>query len=562
MSQQKEKGSPSSPSAFKEFCSTTSAHGYGHLTKGTIFLRTCWGFLLAVAFCLTIGHLYALTSKYLKYDYYDVISMKPDIVRRFPDVTICDTVGISDHTVSRYKGTKAMLKHLHISREYIKSWVENEKVKDSYGESFLTNILNNALGFEYIFANLQPHERSLIGTVFDSLVVSCKYADQSCGVENFELYENPEYINCFTFKPQTVNAKYNNLLGPEFGLSLILRGEPTLDKSYYAASNTLNTNSIDLHIHPANTMPFLSSYGLHIVPGKSTSIELNQMEFQRLESPYSDCHPDTFINVNSKRYIMEPRYCLRQCMRDAMFKSCNCVSTLLGDAAEDHTGHCMYLDTRNISNLNISRMVCEIETLLSWERNETLECQRCVWNCRETKYDTKISHAEWPQAGAVEDFVYKYIISAPRDNPIREYYDHLGEVLGFNCSENSGSKIKKHSGRSLKDITEMLATEPQMFAEDSVLMNLSWSPHVPKSLLKSDTLEDLHQKWIKESFYRLNIYFSEPFVTCHNQIPSFSFEDFCSGIGGVLGLWAGASVLTILELFSFCGHLIFKKSVR
>lgn len=150
-----------------------------------------------------------------------------------------------------------MLKHLHVTREYVKSWVENEKVKDTYEESFLTSILNNALGFEYIFANLWPYERSLIGTVFDSLVVSCKYADQSCGAENFELYEKPEYINCFTFKPQTVNAKYDNsLLGPEVGLSLILRGEPTLDKSYYETSNMLNTNSIDLHIHAPNTMPF------------------------------------------------------------------------------------------------------------------------------------------------------------------------------------------------------------------------------------------------------------------------------------------------------------------
>ena len=549
MSQQKKKEFQPISSALIEFCSSTSAHGYAYLAKGATYKRVFWGFLLIIAFGVAIGHLYAMTSKYLEYDYYDVISVRPDITRRFPEVTTCDTAGISDFAASRHEGTRNLIKHSYIIRQYLKAHRINLT-----GEYTVTD-MSTDIRPEYAFANMPANKRSLIGTVFDSLVVSCRFAEQKCSAENFELHANPKYVNCFTFKPKTLNARYDNHLpGPEFGLSLILRGEPTLVTTYYGSVNTLNTNSIHLGIHPPNTMPFLSSNGLHIIPGMSTSIELDQKEFQRLETPYSDCHLDTFIKMNSKKYLMEPAYCFRKCLAHAMYERCRCVSTLIGGVSEDHKEHCMYVDTSNPLNLNVSKLMCELQTLLQWERNETVDCKRCVWNCRETKYGIKVSQAEWPRAAAVKDFIDKYVISKPKDNPVRQYYDHLIEHLGLNHSENIVKFAnRKRAGVTLRDIIVKLGA-----GEEPPVSNMSLSPHVPESLLKSDTLGELHQRWVKESFYRLNIYFSEPFVICHKQVPSFGFEDFFSGVGGVLGLWAGASVLTLLELFSFCGHLFIK----
>ena len=45
-------------------------------------------------------------------------------------------------------------------------------------------------------------------------------------------------------------------------------------------------------------------------------------------------------------------------------------------------------------------------------------------------------------------------------------------------------------------------------------------------------------------------------MTSQVQVPSFRFQDYWSGVGGVLGIWAGASVLTLLELCSFLGRLV------
>ena len=59
------------------------------------------------------------------------------------------------------------------------------------------------------------------------------------------------------------------------------------------------------------------------------------------------------------------------------------------------------------------------------------------------------------------------------------------------------------------------------------------SLHIPNCLLESQSLVELQRTWVSKSFYRLNVYFSEPFVMVYEQVPSFQLYDFWSGIGGV-----------------------------
>ena len=77
-------------SHFKEFCTSVSAHGYCHMVKGTVVSRAVWTIVVVVGFFCTSWHLQSLLNVYLKYDYYEVVTVKPDAERIFPDVTICD----------------------------------------------------------------------------------------------------------------------------------------------------------------------------------------------------------------------------------------------------------------------------------------------------------------------------------------------------------------------------------------------------------------------------------------------------------------------------------------
>ena len=114
---------------------------------------------------------------------------------------------------------------------------------------------------------------------------------------------------------------------------------------------------------------------------------------------------------------------------------------------------------------------------------------------------------------------------------------------------------------TLMDVNQFMFSQAALRDDilNQYLSNHTLVPFIPYSLLQPKDLYDLQKKWMEESFYRLNIFFSEPFVTVQKQVPSFKFQDYWSGIGGVLGIWAGASVLTMLELCSFLGRLVITK---
>ena len=86
---------------FEQFCSTTSAHGFSYLAKSSKTTKLAWLIILILAFVFGIFHLYILVSEYLKYDYHESILVNSAETPVFPDVTLCDSTGISDSSLER-----------------------------------------------------------------------------------------------------------------------------------------------------------------------------------------------------------------------------------------------------------------------------------------------------------------------------------------------------------------------------------------------------------------------------------------------------------------------------
>lgn len=53
----------------------------------------------------------------------------------------------------------------------------------------------------------------------------------------------------------------------------------------------------------------------------------------------------------------------------------------------------------------------------------------------------------------------------------------------------------------------------------------------------------------------MNIYFREMIVKQQKQDPAYTGWDILSNIGGALGLWAGLSLLTVMEMLLFLGSI-------
>ena len=548
----------------KEFCSSTSAHGYGHLTKGSKGSKACWAVVVVTALIASGFHLYSLTSTYLQYDYYEVVSVKPEVERIFPDVTICDTAAMSEHALMRSEsGRRFMLYH----QSLVKEFQNLSKYLKKYPLDIYSHFIAHLSHPKFVIPNIPTNQTASIGVQFDSLVVGCKFKELTCNESNFQHFLSKDYLNCYTFKANTMKSNFKNLFNSDAGLSLILRREPATDKVYKVQSKTGNVDGIHIDIHPSNTVPFMQSYGLDLMPGISTSIELNQKNFERLQAPYSHCKPAKWLTMLSREYLMEPVQCIMDCFQDIIFDTCKCVSVNFRHAADNEKDYCMNVKIINNTEYDISRAICEIKTIINVARNTSSNCSKCSWNCEETKYDTKITQVKWPQESTVNHFVTKLILAKPVANPVREYYEYLIRELNFSAPvegdrlQNGISTLLKTNSitglgvqnLSLMNINEAMLHEAML--NDADLSN-SFRLKIPNSLMKTKSLSDLQCKWIDGYFYRVNIYFSDLYVTVHKQVPSFSFGDFWSGVGGVLGIWAGASVLTILEVFSFLGSLL------
>ena len=550
-------------SKLKEFCASTSAHGYGHLTKGSTPSKICWAAVLVTALFATVSHLYILSRAYLRYDYYEVISVQPDVERMCPDVTICDSAKISDYALFKFEGTRSFMFYYQSLLEEISN---KSKYSAIYSKQMYSQFLLRTLEPGFILSNIASDQKTSIGIQFDSLVVDCSYKELKCDRNNFEIFVSHKYLNCYTFKANTMQSKFKSQIGSGAALSIILRGEPSYNENYQEYSKTENVDSIHIDIHPSKTIPFIESYGLDLTPGMSTSVELRQRLYERLQEPYTNCEPDVYVKVSSKEYLMEQNYCTARCARDKIYKKCNCVSITTAGVAEDFKDYCLNVEMSNSSYLNFSKAICETQAwnLFKTSSDAYWNCDRCSWNCKETKYDKKITQAKWPQKSSIDSFVNKYILSKPASNPIREYYEYLLKKLPYNLT-NGDKTNQVDNSMSIQDFKLIASSTFQNKSpggDGSFWRNVSLEPHIPDSLLQSNSLSDLQSRWIGESFYRLNVYFGEPFVTVHKQVPSFSFGDFWSAVGGVLGIWAGASVLTLLEVFSFLGSLFSKSPIN
>ena len=542
-------GEGGSAHTFEEFCTYYSGHGYRHLNEGSAKGKMFWGFVLIIGTIFFIGHVYVLTREYLQYKYHEVITMKSDVELTFPDVTICDSVIASDFTLIKnneivffYGKFQLLLLALSESNSFTASFTKEE----------MEAITNWVFTTNYMISNLPKEKAYLMGSKFESLVVDCVFSEAHCNRSNFETFIDPNHLMCYTFKAKTVDSKLRNFVGPEYGLSLILRGEPTLNFNYNRNSKTYNTRGLHIDIHPLNTIPFVGRSGVYLRPGRSTFIDLNQKQFLRLDAPYSKCLPQQTVEILSKTYVSEPKQCFFDCVYKSIRQMCNCSSATFRGVSEDYREHCLYFDPIDIPNVDLSKAFCEMNTFRFFDNNNTMNCKRCPWNCNEIKYDMKISEALWPEPLAIPHFIDQLVLSLPEDNAVKEYYKHLKRTL---FSDNLTQGI------TLMDVNQFMLSGLALQNENQLeyLLNASLSPYIPDSLLQSNDLNDLQKRWVETSFYRLNVFFSEPFVTVQKQVPSFKFQDYWSGIGGVLGIWAGASVLTLLEICSFLGRLVITK---
>ena len=311
--------------------------------------------------------------------------------------------------------------------------------------------------------------------------------------------------------------------------------------------------------------------------------------------------------------------CRNICEQLTVSEACNCTSihhmhnVHFENSSIEKTNFCLW--TYNQSNVikTLENSLCEHLIYLSNEVMWKHKCN-CQYPCEEIRYDTMVTLGQWQLSNAIHTFVGNYISLGSNQNRkfhlfniMKKYptvllmaktlykvdiYELLnGEkpVNNLNTNQSTsgniisepnklnsavdGANTKTVSTSSTRNETHSSvtrATNSTLKSEKDIkiesLARVGFDPNLVKlailgdqaaySAIVGERFLAERKEWVYNSFFHVNVYFRDTAVTNQEQVPSVTLSDLWSSIGGILGLWAGVSVITVIEVVSLVGNLI------
>ncbi len=456
------------------------------------------------------------------------------------------------------------------SRSYfsLSKYLENEATKIfTRKEIELYKNLTNR-DKQRFFLNAPTGKWHKLGLEKIDFVVDCKIGNNDC-YDNFTLYMNSKFFNCYTLKHIHTNTR---VMGPESGLSVILAGQDLpVFNLYNIWSKTDNSKSIRVVIHEKNTLPQPVNDAIEILPGMSTSIGIQQKKVERIDTPSCKCRKKVWWDAGNTKVAMTLGLCLNLCSVKYVLDACHCLvpGTVGGYGIQNETAgakFCLYADRNNLTETVMSGL-CYIRAMNAAPSYITNCHHECVWNCEEVTYDKTVSYSKWPEEMMIPDFIDNYIKPKPDVAFYKMYYEKLLNVY------NSSSKTEGKYEISVADGMYKFVNALQWDNIEPVLKQLNetiFTPTIRQEYLHLNSVDEAQEKWVQDSFYRVNIYFKQPIVEVHKQILNSNMADLWSAVGGILGLWLGLSVVGAVEILQLIAKLfqilftkvLFKTEVR
>ena len=465
-------------------------------------------------------------------------------ILEFPDVTLCGGDS-SDSFLRNTTGHDVM--HM-VLLTIVRASKQNRT----------SDVIQTLFRMEALYSNLAPDMRYIAGPSMDELIVHCTFQGRPCEqFGEFSLFTHFHLGNCYTYRFNPRNGS-KALSGPSNGLSLILRFGHTLNVMYDSSDSMVSVNGLKIVIHERGTVPLVMSNGIDIQPGYSTNIGMKMKMYNRLGQPYGDCSERETVNdIQNNTFFMDEQLCEENFVAKEIFKQCGCHSAkffhskLFGDI----TANCFYMNDSNMDQL-VTRINCELDILRNSELSNT---EYCYWPCQETDYDLAISQTLWPNEVMISNFVEKYIHPLPCSSHVMHHYMFLHKSYSSELPRDVNCKNIFENNSNTFNYPDMVAAFLQFSkGNDGGLDFMDGAMYVPyiKPSPWNKTLEDEITDWIKNHFYRLNVYFTTPVAVQSQQVVSFSMTDLFSGLGGAVGLWCGASAISGVEIILFISELV------
>nr|XP_015914997.1 degenerin unc-8-like [Parasteatoda tepidariorum] len=227
------------------------------------------------------------------------------------------------------------------------------------------------------YTKLKAVTRKTYGAQAKDFIQYCSFKGIVCSADDFEITQNIQFGNCFTFKPlfyaKSLTNKSSFLLDNN-DLEIILNLETGSYVTYISKSmGALAT------IHHMFEEPRMEEKSILVSPGFETIIKIKSAETKRLPAPYED----KCMDYRSEK--LNPRDCILLCIQEINHEICGCV---------DPTVDIFLEDTLTCDMTNIKHILClgnVIDNLLIHHEN----CN-CNVPCFSIDYNEQVWRSSWP----------------------------------------------------------------------------------------------------------------------------------------------------------------------
>ncbi|CAH1776722.1 unnamed protein product [Owenia fusiformis] len=508
-----------------EFTSNTSGHGWGMINQtSSKFGKALWVAITLLSTIAAIIWVSTIIVRYVKYETIDRVEAKVDEDIIFPSVTVCPLYGFSSEKRgeafsdpnSDFKSLKNFIMSLYGNAD------ELAQVTNETREFILTNTVSEIKSNRGSYDNMGVSGVSTLGHEFRDFIPLCFYQEKECEVADFQMIVHHEYKNCYTFNGGDINISKPIIssTGAQKGLSLTLY----LENSEYAFvgydSNRMMTaaSGARVIIHEKGTLPDPDNEGFDVEPGHLISVALSANKRQLLKQPWGECAEHNTLHSTDFKYTRNT--CKIKCMEKVIQRQCGCRYDFLpvdiNATTESDIQPCgkfnkeEWLKTSGANSTilkeDLERVKCSKEehqwTILS---KDIPNCE-CEYNCTYVDYQMETSQSVWPTRGSELDFYCQlnYL------NISGSLLERFQNSIGVHCT-NYGEYV-----------------------------------NVSKN----------HGDELRANVLRVNVYFKTLEMKYTIQEEGFSLVSMISEIGGVLGIFIGVSIITILEAFVLCSGIV------
>ncbi|XP_032296976.1 acid-sensing ion channel 1 isoform X1 [Coturnix japonica] len=517
------------PVSIQAFASSSTLHGISHIFsyERLSLKRVVW----ALCFMGSLALLALVCTNRIQYYFlYPHVTKLDEVAATrltFPAVTFCN--------LNEFRFSRVTKNDLYHAGELLALLNNRYEIPDTQtADEKQLEILQDKANFRNFkpkpFNMLEFYDRA--GHDIREMLLSCFFRGEQCSPEDFKVVFT-RYGKCYTFnagqdgKPRLITMKG----GTGNGLEIML--DIQQDEYLPVWGETDETSfeaGIKVQIHSQDEPPYIDQLGFGVAPGFQTFVSCQEQRLIYLPPPWGDCKATTGDSEFYDTYSITA--CRIDCETRYLVENCNCrMVHMPGDAP-----YCTPEQYKECADPALDFLV--------EKDNEYCVCEM---PCNVTRYGKELSMVKIPSKASAKYLAKKYNKSEQYIGENILVLDIFFEALNYETIEQKkayevAGLLGEHCGlvAVLRALVGTLQCGPMCCHPNPGAPGCAHSVGAEQSSPQSHSSDEVCP-------------FSAPSASSALLI---AFLSPPGDIGGQMGLFIGASILTVLELFDYAYEVI------